>query len=83
MAFRLRVDEILKEKKITTGKLSRGADIPISTVRRMVKEPTYQPRLDTLAKAARYLGVSVDDLYYDDGTSPIKPGNTEDPELSE
>lgn len=67
MAFRLRVNEILKEKNLTTGKLSRGADIPISTVRRMVKDPSYQPRLDTLAKAARYLRVSVDDLYYDDG----------------
>lgn len=66
MAFRLRVNEILKEKNLTTGKLSRGADIPISTVRRMVKDPSYQPRLDTLAKAARYLGVSIDDLYYDD-----------------
>lgn len=66
MAFRLRIEEILKEKGLTTGKLSRGADIPLSTVRRMVKDPAYQPRLDTLAKTARYLGVSVDDLYYDD-----------------
>ncbi len=70
MAFRLRVNEIMRERGITTGKLSRGADIPISTVRRMVKEPAYQPRLETLAKAARFLGVSVDDLYYDDEESP-------------
>jgi transcriptional regulator with XRE-family HTH domain len=66
MAFLLRIKEVLKEKNITMGKLSRGADIPISTVRRMVKDRTYQPRLETLAKAARYLGISVDDLYYDD-----------------
>lgn len=66
MAFRLRVKEILKERGLTTGKLSRGADIPVSTVSRMVRDPAYQPRLETLAKAARYLGVSIDDLYYDD-----------------
>ncbi len=66
MAFRLRIGEVLKEKGLTTGKLSRVADIPLSTVRRMVKDPSYQPRLETLAKAARYLGISVDDLYYDD-----------------
>jgi transcriptional regulator with XRE-family HTH domain len=66
MAFRLRIKELLKERGLTTGKLSRGADIPLSTVSRMVRDPDYQPRLETLAKAARYLGVSVDDLYYDD-----------------
>jgi len=71
MAFRLRVAEVLKEKNISTGKLSRGADIPISTVQRMVKEPNYQPRIETLVKAARYLNVSVEDLYYDDET-PVK-----------
>jgi predicted transcriptional regulator len=70
MAFRLRIDEVLKEKGLTMGKLSRGADIPLSTVRRMVKDPAYQPRLETLAKAARYFGISVDDLYYDDEEKP-------------
>lgn len=66
MAFRLRIGEILKEKGVTMGKLSRGADIPISTVRRLVKDPSYNPRSETLAKVARYLGVSMDDLYYYD-----------------
>lgn len=68
MAFRLRLKEVLKEKGITMGKLSRGADIPISTVRRMVNDPNYNPSSATLAKAARYLETSMDDLWYDDET---------------
>jgi transcriptional regulator with XRE-family HTH domain len=66
MAYRLRVKEVLKEKGISIGKLSRGADIPIGMVRRMVNDPNYNPTGETLAKAARYLGVSMDDLYYYD-----------------
>jgi DNA-binding Xre family transcriptional regulator len=62
MAYRLRVKEVLKDKNVSIGKLSRGADIPITLVRRMVNDPTYNPSGETLAKAARYLGVSVDDL---------------------
>ena len=66
MAFRLRVAEVLKEKKLTTGKVSRGADVPLSTVQRMVRDPNYRPNIETLAKVARYLNVSVEDLYIDD-----------------
>ncbi len=71
MVYRLRVKEVLKDKGVSIGKLSRGADIPIGLVRRMVNDLSYNPSGETLAKAARYLGVSVDDLfYYDDDLSP-------------
>ena len=60
--YRLRV----KEKNVSIGKLSRGADIPITLARRMVNDPTYNPSGETLAKAARYLGVLVDELFYYD-----------------
>jgi transcriptional regulator with XRE-family HTH domain len=66
MAFRLRVKEILREKDISISKFSRGADIPLGMARRMVNDPTYNPTGATLAKAAQFLGVSMDDLYYDD-----------------
>ena len=66
--FRLRVKEVLKEKGISMGRLSREANIPYNLVRRMVHDPNYQPRLDTLAKAARFLGVDAGELYYDDET---------------
>lgn len=64
--IRLRVHIILQERSISMGKLSRAADIPLSTVRRIVREPGYQPRLETLVKLSRYLHVSMDELYYDD-----------------
>lgn len=64
--YRLRVKEVLKEKGVSLGKLSRGADIPINMVRRMVNDPAYQPRFDTLAKVAAYLGVEASLLYYED-----------------
>lgn len=48
------------------GKLSREANVPFNLIRRMCKDPNYQPRFDTLAKVARYLDVDPRDLYYDD-----------------
>jgi transcriptional regulator with XRE-family HTH domain len=65
--LRLRVKELLEERNISQGKLSRGADIPSSTVRRLIHDKDYQPNLGTLDKVAKYLGVTIDSLYYDDG----------------
>lgn len=70
MAYRLRVKEVLQEKGISQGLLSRGANIPIGMVRRMVRDPSYNPSGETLAKAARFLGVWVDDLYTFDENTP-------------
>ena len=68
---RLRVKELLQERKISMGKLSRDADIPISTVVRLCKEPvTYNPTGITLFKVADYLGLKVDDLYIEDDSQP-------------
>ena len=66
MAFRLRVKEILQERGITVGKMSRAADVPINMARRMVNDPTYIPSIPTLEKVARYLDVSIETLYYFD-----------------
>lgn len=64
--YRLRVKEVLQEKGVSLGKLSRGADIPINMVRRMVNDPAYQPRFDTLAKVADFLKVEPSELYYEE-----------------
>ncbi len=64
--IRLRIKELLEERKISQGKLSRGADIPSSTVRRLIHDKDYEPTIGTLHKVAQFLGVKVDDLYYDD-----------------
>ena len=68
--FRLRVKEVLEEKKVSQGKLSRGADLPATTVRRLVHDTKYIPSALTLAKVARFLGVPVESLYYDDSEPP-------------
>lgn len=65
--IRLRVKEILQEKGVSQGKLSRGADVPATTVRRLIHDPLYRPSIETLDRVARFLGVKVDDLYYNDG----------------
>ena len=70
MAYRLRVKDVLKEKGVSIGKLSRGADIPIGLARRMVNDPAYNPSGETLAKAARYLGVTVDELIVYEAPGP-------------
>ena len=73
MAYRLRVKEILRERDMSMGKLSRGADVPLNTVRRMVNDPTYNPTAATLRKVADYLGLTMDELYKkvaDDKESP-------------
>lgn len=63
---KLQVKEILKARKISQGQLSRGADIPMSTVVRLCNEPlTYNPTSLTLFKVADYLGVTIDELYTD------------------
>lgn len=48
MAYRLRLEEILREKGVSQGKLSRGADVALNTVRSMINEPNYTPNVNTL-----------------------------------
>ena len=79
--FRLRVKEVLQEKKISQGKLSRGADLPATTVRRLVHDTNYIPSALTLDKVARFLGVKVEDLY--DYTEDAPPEDKEDPQPAE
>ncbi len=50
MAYRLRLKEVLKEKNVSQGQLSRGADIALNTVRKMVNEPNYKQALSLLSR---------------------------------
>ena len=45
--------------------LSRKADVPLITVRRLWNNPRYRIRLDTLERIADTLGVGVSDLIED------------------
>ena len=60
--YRIRLKEVLQEKGVSQGRLSRGANVPPNLISRMVNDPTYQPAYTTLKKVADFLGVSVDEL---------------------
>ncbi len=62
LMLRLRVREILQEKGISQGRLSREANIPINLVRRLVNDKHYIPSSLTLWKVARYLKVPMEEL---------------------
>jgi putative transcriptional regulator len=71
--FRLRLKEVLKEKGISQGQLSRGANVALQTVSRMANDPNYVPNSDTLFKIAKFLDVPVDQIYVevpDDEANP-------------
>lgn len=62
--IRLRVKEVLQEKGMSMGKLSRASDVALMTISRMCNQPTtYSPNLDTLERVAKALGVKVADLF--------------------
>lgn len=60
---RLRVKELLEQKGISQGKLSRMSDISISTISRVCTDPSYSPTLNTLERIAKALNVPISDLY--------------------
>ena len=60
---RLKVKELLQQKNMSMGKLSRASDVSLNTIRRMCNDPGYSPTLHTLVEVAKALGVSISDLY--------------------
>ncbi len=61
---RLRVKEVLQEKGMSRGKLSRLSDVALMTISRMCNQPTtYSPTLDTLERIAKALNVHIPDLF--------------------
>ncbi len=62
--IRLRVKEVLQEKGMSMGKLSRLSDVALITISRMCNQPTdYSPTLATLERVAKALGVPISELY--------------------
>lgn len=61
---RFRVKELMDEQGVSMNALSRGANITINTVRKLVRnDPTYEPYAETLMRVSKFLGVKIDDLY--------------------
>jgi len=61
---RLKVKEVLQQKGMSMGKLSRLSDVAWITISRMCNQPTtYSPTLDTLERIAKALEVKIPDLF--------------------
>ncbi len=63
---KFRLKEVMEEKGVSQGKLSRGADVPQETIRKMLRNPHYNATVHTLMRIADYLEVSLDYLYTED-----------------
>lgn len=71
--IRLKIREIIQEKQINQSRLSRLADIPINTIQSMYHNDYHDPRISTLERVARALGVSIQDLYEIVEDNPAEP----------
>jgi DNA-binding Xre family transcriptional regulator len=59
-----RLKEVLKEKGVSQGKLSRMTNVSLSTIQRLsVEGSTYNVSIEVLEKIAKALGVRISDLY--------------------
>ena len=65
----LKVRALAEEKGISMAKLSRLSDLSLWTVRAMWRDPSYDAGIQTLAKVARALEVSVCALLQEDEDS--------------
>jgi DNA-binding Xre family transcriptional regulator len=61
--LRLRVKEVLAEKKVSQSALSHRAFISLNTIQEMIHDPYRDVKLSTLDKIAEALGVSIIELY--------------------
>lgn len=59
---RLKVKEVAKERGFSMGKLSRVSDVAYNTIKRIYDDPNYSPTVNTLARIAIALNVSIADL---------------------
>lgn len=59
-----RIKEVLKEKGVSQGKLSRMTNVSLSTIQRLsVEGSTYNVSMEVLERIAKALGVKISDLY--------------------
>lgn len=61
-----KISELMLEKGINKSELSRGADIPYTTIDGLFKKNSENVKLPTLKKLAVYFGCSIDSLVDDE-----------------
>jgi DNA-binding Xre family transcriptional regulator len=59
---KIRLKEMLEEKKISQGKLSRMSDVSMNTIQMLYHNPNQDVLLSTLVKIAKALEVNLWDL---------------------
>lgn len=59
---KLKVKEVAEQKGISMGKLSRTSDVAYNTIKRIYDDPNYSPTVNTLARIAKALNVTVGEL---------------------
>lgn len=62
MKVRLRIKEEAQRKGYSMNSLSRATDISFNTIKRLWKNPYTGVTVETLARIARVLDVSISDL---------------------
>ncbi|MGG0757547.1 helix-turn-helix domain-containing protein [Brevibacillus laterosporus] len=62
LQIRLKLDAILKERRITQREFSRMTNIRFATINGMCKNETQRLQLDNLAKICEVLGVGITDI---------------------
>ena len=63
--LRLKVKEIAIQQGFNQSTLSRAADVPIDTIRRIWRNPYYEVRFSTLNRIAKALQVQATELVED------------------
>ncbi len=63
--LKLKVREIAQQRGFNQSTLSRAADVPIDTIRRIWRNPYYEVRLSTLNRIAAVLEVKATELFED------------------
>ena len=61
--IRLRLKEVLAEKKMTQVKLSRITEVSMNTIQKIYHDPYHDVALSTLERLAKGLGVDVSELF--------------------
>lgn len=66
MSFSRKVNDLLKEKRITKAELAKAVGIPYTTLDSMLKRDSDTKRLAYISRIAGYLGVSCEELISDE-----------------
>jgi transcriptional regulator with XRE-family HTH domain len=60
-----KIEIMMKQRKLNRADVSRGADLPYSTVDNLFKREYKNVRAPTLLKLANFFDVSIEYLFYD------------------